>query len=152
MRFGIYFAYWESEWKADYKAYIEKAARLGFDVMELSYAPMPEFSQAYMRELRACAPGQRHRADGGLRPRGQPKFVLSGPPNRQKRQGLLSEMLKRLELMGIRSIGGGLYSYWPVDFSQPVDKARDWAAGVKNVREGGPGRPRTGAWIFAWSA
>ena len=135
MRFGIYFAYWESEWKADYKAYIEKAARLGFDVMELSYAPMPEFSQAYMRELRACAQANGIVLTAGYGPVASQNLSSPDPHSVKSAKAVFSEMLKRLELMGIRSIGGGLYSYWPVDFSQPVDKARDWAAGVKNVRE-----------------
>lgn len=30
MKHGIYYAYWESEWTADYKYYVEKVARLGF--------------------------------------------------------------------------------------------------------------------------
>ena len=29
MKHGIYYAYWESEWAADYKYYVEKVARLG---------------------------------------------------------------------------------------------------------------------------
>lgn len=44
-------------------------------------------------------------------------------------------MMRRLEKMGIHSVGGGLNSYWPVDYSKPIDKARDWDIGVKNVRE-----------------
>ena len=27
MKHGIYYAYWESEWAADYKYYVEKVAR-----------------------------------------------------------------------------------------------------------------------------
>jgi len=44
-------------------------------------------------------------------------------------------MLGRLEKMGIRSIGGGLNSYWPVDYSKPIDKRRDWEIGVESVYE-----------------
>ena len=32
---GIYFAFWERNWSADYCAYIEKTKRLGFDTLEL---------------------------------------------------------------------------------------------------------------------
>ena len=35
MKHGIYYAYWESEWAADYKYYVEKVARLGFDILEI---------------------------------------------------------------------------------------------------------------------
>ena len=31
MKYGIYYAYWEDQWKADYFRYIEKAAKLGFE-------------------------------------------------------------------------------------------------------------------------
>ncbi|MDY3751457.1 MAG: dolichol monophosphate mannose synthase, partial [Christensenella minuta] len=36
MKFGTYFAYWEREWDADYASYCEKAAGLGFDVLEVA--------------------------------------------------------------------------------------------------------------------
>ena len=35
MKHGIYYAYWEHEWAADYCYYVDKAARLGFDVLEI---------------------------------------------------------------------------------------------------------------------
>lgn len=34
MKYGIYFAYWEKEWFADYKKYIDKIAELGFDILD----------------------------------------------------------------------------------------------------------------------
>ena len=33
MKYGIYYAYWEKEWAADYIPYIEKAAKLGFSLI-----------------------------------------------------------------------------------------------------------------------
>ena len=36
MKQGIYFAYWEKEWFADYKKYIDKMEKLGFDILEIS--------------------------------------------------------------------------------------------------------------------
>jgi D-psicose/D-tagatose/L-ribulose 3-epimerase len=37
--------------------------------------------------------------------------------------------------MDIHTIGGGIYSYWPVDYSKPIDKDGDWARSVENVRK-----------------
>jgi hypothetical protein len=34
MKFGIYYSYWEQEWSADCLKYVEKVAKLGFDVIE----------------------------------------------------------------------------------------------------------------------
>ena len=45
MKHGIYYAYWESEWAADYKYYVEKVARLGFDILEIGVGPIADYSQ-----------------------------------------------------------------------------------------------------------
>ena len=45
------------------------------------------------------------------------------------------DILEKLAYMDIHTIGGGIYSYWPVDYSKPFDKRRDWEAAVKNVKK-----------------
>ena len=55
MKHGIYYAYWESEWAADYKYYVEKVARLGFDILEIGVGPIADYSQTEIKELRKCA-------------------------------------------------------------------------------------------------
>lgn len=62
---------------------------------------------------------------------------LSSPdPNVVKKaKEFFTSLLIQLEKMNIHSIGGGLNSYWPVDYSKPIDKRRDWEIGVRNVRE-----------------
>jgi len=45
-----------------------------------------------------------------------------------------TSVLKKLEFLDIHTIGGGIYSYWPVDYTKPVDKQGDWERSVKNVR------------------
>ena len=41
MKYGIYYAYWEKEWNGDYKYYIDKISKLGFDILEISFAYFP---------------------------------------------------------------------------------------------------------------
>lgn len=48
-----------------------------------------------------------------------------------------TDILKKLEILDIHTLGGGVYSYWPVDYSKPIDKAGDWARSVENVRRVG---------------
>ncbi|NCC47738.1 MAG: dolichol monophosphate mannose synthase, partial [Clostridia bacterium] len=55
MQFGIYYAYWEEEWQADYLPYISKAARLGFDTLEIACTPIPHMSKDAMIRLRETA-------------------------------------------------------------------------------------------------
>ena len=45
-KIGIYFAFWEKEWEADYCRYIEKAKKLGFDVLELAAGCLPDMTAA----------------------------------------------------------------------------------------------------------
>ena len=40
MKYGIYYAYWEDKWEADYFKYIEKVAKLGFDFLEIACTPI----------------------------------------------------------------------------------------------------------------
>ncbi|WP_455016639.1 D-psicose 3-epimerase, partial [Oribacterium sinus] len=44
------------------------------------------------------------------------------------------ETLRKLHLMNIHILGGGLYSYWPVDFNSDINKERDFETSVKNMR------------------
>jgi D-psicose/D-tagatose/L-ribulose 3-epimerase len=55
MKHGIYYAYWEHEWKADYTKYIEKVAKLGFDILEIAATPLVDYSDNQLAELKKCA-------------------------------------------------------------------------------------------------
>ncbi len=46
---------------------------------------------------------------------------------------MYTDLLEKMEIMDIHTFGGGVYSYWPVDYSRPVDKEGDWARSVENV-------------------
>ena len=41
MQYGIYYAYWEHEWNGDYHYYIDKVAKLGYDILELAAGRLP---------------------------------------------------------------------------------------------------------------
>ena len=50
MKHGIYYAYWEREWSADYVKYVDKVARLGYDILEIGGTPLPDFRQMILRD------------------------------------------------------------------------------------------------------
>ena len=52
---GIYYAFWEDSWQADYTRYIRKAADLGLDVLEIACTPVPDMSENEMIRLRELA-------------------------------------------------------------------------------------------------
>ena len=135
MKYGIYYAYWEKEWAADYTQYLKKAEKLGFDILEIGASPLPDYSQEQIRLLRQCAKDSGVTLTAGYGPTFEHNMGSSDPAIREK----ASEWFKRLfEVMGqleISKIGGALYSYWPVDFSKPVHKEDDWKYSVEGMKK-----------------
>lgn len=135
MKFGIYFAFWEKEWKVGYEKYIKKVAGLGFDILEISCAPLPNLSEAELVHLRDVAKDYGMILTAGYGPTAEQNLSSQDPEIVRNAKVFFVDLMKRLEKMDIHSIGGGLNSYWPVDFSKPFDKQKDWETGVENVRE-----------------
>ena len=55
---GIYYAFWEREWSADYFPYVKKVKALGFDVLEIAAGALPDMTAAkrllLSHQLAAC--------------------------------------------------------------------------------------------------
>lgn len=134
MKYGIYFAYWEKQWDADYKKYIEKVRNLGFDVLEISCAALKNISTAEMDDLKSEARNQGITLTAGYGPSAAENLASADEAVAKHAIGFYTDILKKLEYLDIHTIGGGIYSYWPVDYSKPIDKAGDWARSVQNVR------------------
>ena len=70
----------------------------------------------------------------GYGPNAKENLGSSDPEVVKNAIAFYTDILKKLEILDIHTIGGGIYSYWPVDYSKPIDKAGDWARSVANVR------------------
>ena len=137
MKYGIYFAYWTHEWYADYIQFMDKLANMGFDVMEVSCAAL---ANTYTKDeqliaLREHAKEKDLLMTSGYGPAKSQNLSSDNSAVVQNAKDFFIEVFRKLELMDIHFIGGGLYSYWPVDYSSPVDKPGDWKRAVANVRE-----------------
>jgi D-psicose/D-tagatose/L-ribulose 3-epimerase len=134
MKYGIYYSYWESEWNGDCLRYIEKIAKLGFDVMEVAAHHVHDYPDTLLREIRDAAKHNGLVLTAGLGP-SQDRYLASPDPAvRAAGRRFFEETLTAVAKLDIHLIGGGLYSYWPVDYSKPVDKPGDWARGVEGIR------------------
>lgn len=134
MKYGIYFAYWERQWAVDYKKYISKVKSLGFDILEISCAALKNITRYEMDELKSEAKAQGVILTAGYGPSPSENIGSSDEAIVKNAINFYTDILKKLEYLDIHTIGGGIYSYWPVDYSKPIDKKGDWNRSVKNVR------------------
>ena len=134
MKYGIYFAYWEKEWNADQKSYISKVKKLGFDILEISCAMLKNISREELVEMREMARAEGVTLTAGYGPGPSENLASSDEAVVKNAVAFYTDILKKLEILDIHTLGGGIYSYWPVDYTKPIDKEGDWKRSVKNVR------------------
>ncbi|GMO53681.1 MAG: sugar phosphate isomerase/epimerase [Termitinemataceae bacterium] len=138
MKYGIYFAYWINEWDgADYKKYIDKVAKLGFDILEISCASLKEqyASDSQLFDLRDYAKEKGVILTAGYGPGKNENLSSSDPQTVKNAKAFYKDILLKLKKLDIHQLGGGIYSYWPVDYSQSIDKEGDWRRSVAGMKE-----------------
>ena len=59
-KLGIFLNFWEKNWAADHEKYINKAACLGFDVLEFQAQPLLEMNDEKLKELKYLADQKRN--------------------------------------------------------------------------------------------
>ncbi len=133
MKYGIYFAYWEQDWGADQVKYIRKVRELGFDILEVSGALLKNNSRERLAEIGRLAKEEGVILTCGYGPNARENLGSADPDVVRNAVAMYTDLLEKMEIMDIHTFGGGVYSYWPVDYSRPVDKEGDWARSVENV-------------------
>lgn len=112
-KIGIYYAYWEKEWEADYCYYIDKVKRLGFDVLELAAGSLPDMSASQRKEIARSA------REAGIDLTyciGLPaEYDLANEEASVRKNGVsyVNRMMECINEMGGDTLGGILYSCWP---------------------------------------
>ena len=138
MKHGIYYAYWEKEWAADYTYYVDKVARLGFDILEVGAAPLPDYTPEQIRALRDCVKANGIELTAGYGPTYDHNLGSSDPAIRKNAKEWFTRLFDVMAQLDIHLIGGALYSYWPLDFSKGVDKEGDWKRSVEAMQDIAP--------------
>lgn len=135
-KLGIHYAYWGTEWKVDLLERVRRAAAAGFDVIEITPPDfMMNLDADRMRELKDCAAENNIEMSFCI---GFPKDLDMASPDaavRQKGMKYTRNILEAVHRMGGKILSGILYSYWPFDYNEPVDKEGAWKRGLESVRE-----------------
>jgi D-psicose/D-tagatose/L-ribulose 3-epimerase len=133
MKFGIYNSYWEREWSADCLKYVEKVAKLGFDILEIAAHHLNTYSAEHIAEIGRAAKDNGISITSGLGPSVHRNLSSPDPEVRKAGRAFFEETLTNLAKLDIHVIGGALHSYWPIDYSKPVDKEGDRARGLEGI-------------------
>ena len=113
MKYGIHYAYWQHEWKADLAAACRRASALGFDLLEISGGSLLDSGEEELRALRRTADGL---GMGVNACHGMSKDCDTGsadPAVRARGIDTAKRLFDRMALIGSSRLGGILYSYWP---------------------------------------
>lgn len=135
MKFGTYFAYWEKEWDSDFFKYIDKVKKLGFDILEVAGAGIMAMDDAKLADFRKKSEDAGIILTGGIGL--PPKYDVSSLDEATRQNGIkyMKELIVKLNKVGIDRIGGTVYSYWPVDYSKPIDKPAIRAKSIESLCE-----------------
>ncbi len=119
-KIGIYYAYWTRDWDADFHPFVDRVARLGFDVLEVNagtIADMPARARLSLRD---------HAADKnillsyciGL----PPQYDIASEDKTIRRNGIayLQRLAKIIGEMGGEVLSGIIYGSWPA--TMPPDQ------------------------------
>lgn len=135
MKYGIYYAYWEREWGGDYLKYVEKVGKLGFDLLEISCAGLAEMPSGKIRDLAAAANDSGVGLSGGYGPRPEENIASAAAETVNNSFEFWKKTFDVLARLGVTVVGGGLYSYWPVDFGKPFNKEEDLKRSVEGMKK-----------------
>ena len=133
MKYGIYYAYWERQWGGDYLKYAKKIGKLGFDILEISCAGLAEMPAKKIRDLAEAAADSGIGLTGGYGPRPEENIASANPVVVGNAFEFWKKTFDALARLGISIVGGGLYSYWPVDFSKPFNKEEDLKRSIEGM-------------------
>lgn len=135
-KIGTHYGYWVRDWDVDYCAYIRRAAKVGFDVMEFNPMPLIGAPAGRIEEIKKTADGCGITLAfcGGL----AADADVSSPDLKKREKGLadLEELCEITARMGGSGLSGILYSTWP--YPKPGilnDKGDMWNYTVESIRQ-----------------
>jgi len=134
MKFGIYYSYWETEWGGDAFPYIKKVKELGFDLLEVACGDFDRHEMDYFYSLRNESEKHGVALSGGYGPRAEHNITSTDAAVVENAFKFYKEIFPKMQVAGIGSLGGAIYSYWPVDFGGGIDKPRDLEISIGNMK------------------
>jgi len=110
---GIYYAYWTHDWDVDFHPFVDKAAELGFDVLEVNAGTIANMTSEERQSLKAHAEDRDIILTHCI---GLPhKYDIASQDETTRRDGIafLRKMAEAIGGMGGGNLTGIIYGAWP---------------------------------------
>lgn len=134
MKFGTLYAYWTSEWEADYFQIADKCKKAGFDVMEMGAGHLLDMSDTEISKLRDYCKELGLTISCNLGPPKDKNIASKDADIRAAGIKFLIDILRQMDKLGSKVLIGALYNSWPGEFDD-VDKEVRWAHSVNSMKE-----------------
>lgn len=113
-KLGIFVNFWEKSWSIDYKYYIDKMVKLGYDILEFQAQPLLEMTDCECREIKKYADERGIKLSYclGL----NPMFDVASKNEETRKGGVkyLSDIVRKIAVMDGELFSGVTYCGWGV--------------------------------------
>ncbi len=143
MKYGTLYAYWVSNWGADYCEMARKAKKAGFDVIEVGAGDLLDMSDAQLEELRVTAKDLGLEISANLGPPKDKDISSADPEIAAAGVKFLCDIMHQMVKIDCKILIGALYNCWPYDFKD-LDKESLWKRAVVGMQKVGDEADRLG--------
>ena len=131
-KLGIFVNFWEKKWGIDYRYYIDKVQKLGYDILEFQAQPLLAMTDEECRAIKKYADERDIKLSYSLGL--NPKYDISNPDKEVRTGGIeyLSNIVRKIAVMEGELFSGVTYAGWGIP-SYFVDEAEKEALYCRSV-------------------
>ncbi|MCJ7660414.1 MAG: sugar phosphate isomerase/epimerase [Anaerolineales bacterium] len=135
-KIGIYYAFWTHDWDADFHPFIDKAADLGFDLLEVNAGTIANMTTEERQRLKIHADDRELALSYCIGLPKQYDIASVDPMVRENGIPFLRQMAVAIGEMGGGNLGGIIYGCWPATMPEGgSDKRSYFDRSVASMKE-----------------
>lgn len=134
-KIGIYYAYWTHDWDVDFNPFVDKAADLGFDILEVNAGTIANMDSTERKALKAHADARNITLSYCVGLTADHDVASENAATRKRGREFLEKIIIGIGEMGGGPLGGITYSYWPGTLPEDVDKRKIVDLSISSIKE-----------------
>ena len=134
-KLGIFMNFWEKNWDADHIKYINKAADIGFDILEFQAQPLLEMTDEKLKDIKSAADSRGIELTYSLGL--DPAYDVSSPEEDIRLGGVdyLQRIICQMSKIDGKLLSGVSYAGWGTPSYILNDKRPLWENSIKSMRQ-----------------